>query len=94
MERENELLDKLDIVLEHIKENYKEADYMSGGVIALIFKRYSKVKSDILNDIDYKSSLQLIKGACRAYLDSYSDYENPLLYKMSDVGELADSILE
>ena len=45
-----------------------------------IVNKYNKLKELILND---RLHTNVIKGSVRAYLDVFSDYENPILEKMS-----------
>ena len=55
-----------------------------------IVNKYNKLKELILND---RLHTNVIKGSVRAYLDVFSDYENPILEKMSKLEKKIDSII-
>ena len=55
-----------------------------------ILNKYNKLKELILND---RLHTNVIKGSVRAYLDVFSDYENPILEKMSKLEKKIDSII-
>jgi len=55
-----------------------------------IVNKYNKLKELILND---RLHTNVIKGSVRAYLDVFSDYENPILEKMSKLEKNIDSII-
>lgn len=56
-----------------------------------IYKKYYKLKEKIeVNDI----KINLIKGSVRAYLDAYSDYENPILNKMYNLEKEIDILIK
>lgn len=75
----------LDMLLERIE---KEPERL---VLKTLYSHYKKASEVIeangnLNDIR-------IKGSMRAYLDSYSDYMNPILQEMGKAEKMLDSIL-
>lgn len=55
-----------------------------------IVNKYNKLKELILND---RLHTNVIKASVRAYLDVFSDYENPILEKMSKLEKKIDSII-
>ena len=55
-----------------------------------IVNKYNKLKELILND---RLHTNVIKGSVRVYLDVFSDYENPILEKMSKLEKKIDSII-
>lgn len=63
----------------------------SEGIAKTIYKKYYKLKEKIeANDI----KVNLIKGSVRAYLDAYSDYENPILNKMYNLEKEIDILIK
>ncbi|TDB42671.1 hypothetical protein [Photorhabdus khanii] len=70
--------------LEKEKELYDKHDLMN------IINKYKSVIEKISNDIiEYNA----IHNSVRAYLEIYNDYDNPLLYKMSDAEEAVSEYL-
>jgi hypothetical protein len=89
MERNAELYIRVKIVLQIMEETYQENQRK--GVLELIYKRYSKALQ--LLEINEKDKNQFnILGGVRAYLSSYSDYENPLLNEMDKAETLFELI--
>ncbi|MCT4648622.1 MAG: hypothetical protein N4A74_26780 [Carboxylicivirga sp.] len=89
MSKKNELKDQVRLVIKFIEEKYQE-DEMK-GVLGLIFKRYNNALKLIDNNMANKDNLN-IQGGIRAYMDSYSDYDNPLLNKMHKAEKLVEEL--
>ena len=70
-------------------ENRYSLVELEGGVLNLIYVRYQKA-CKIIKEQKEDNSVIYITGGIRAYLDSYSDWDNPLLGKMGDVEKLYD----
>ena len=49
-------------------------------ILNTLYYRYSKAKERLTNNEDINKIM--INGGCRAYLDTFSDYRNPLLFEM------------
>ncbi|WP_163582824.1 hypothetical protein [Gracilibacillus saliphilus] len=88
MDKKSELCLQIKIVIDYIENNYQSE--MKQGVISTILSRY-KNALQILKDDKNKDQLN-IAGGVMAYLDSYSDYENPLLKEMHQAEELAEKL--
>jgi hypothetical protein len=56
-----------------------------------IINKYNKLKELILNN---KLNTNIIKGSVRAYLDVFSDYENPVLEQMSKMEKNIDDMIQ
>lgn len=77
MDRE-EVITQLDKVLILLNSRLKEdPDRL---VLKSLYYRYLKAKEILMSNEDIDKIM--IKGGCRAYLDSYSDYRNTLLFEM------------
>jgi hypothetical protein len=89
MRNQSELYEQIKVVLKLIGENYNENQRK--GVIELIYKRYSNALQLLENDEEDKGKFH-ISGGVRAYLDSYSDYNNPLLNEMHKAEKLVEEL--
>ena len=49
-------------------------------ILKTLYDRYVKAEEILTNNDDIKK--MMIVGGCRAYLDAFSDYMNPLLIEM------------
>ncbi|MGM7700578.1 hypothetical protein ACSVDE_02570 [Pseudalkalibacillus sp. Hm43] len=88
-ENKTELVIQLNIVKRLIEEKYSEIQRK--GVLDLIYKRYS-IAIELLECREFDRNKLFITGGVRAYLDGYSDYDNPLLKEMHRAEELLESI--
>lgn len=79
MSNKDNLQKQLEVVIKYIEEKYQERDIK--GVLELIYKRYKNALTLLENNEANKDNLS-ISGGIRAYMDSYSDYNNPLLNEM------------
>ncbi|WP_298844980.1 hypothetical protein [Clostridium sp.] len=91
MTNKDKLCEQLKVVLKLIDEKYKEDQRK--GVMELIYIRYSNALQLIRNNEINKEKLY-ISGGVRAYLDSYSDYNNPLLDEMDKAEKLVGELLK
>jgi len=89
MENEKELYKQIKVVLKLIEENYNENQRK--GVLELIYKRYFNALQLLENDEKDKGEFH-ISGGVRAYLDSYSDYSNPILNEMHKAEKLLEEL--
>ncbi len=83
------LKNQVAIVIEYLEEKYHPGE--EGGVIKLIYDRYCKAYKILNNEVTNLADLHLA-GGVRAYMDSYSDYENPLLEEMYKAEKLLKQI--
>lgn len=56
-----------------------------------IINKYNKLKELILNN---NLNTNIIKGSVRAYLDVFSDYDNPVLEQMSKMEKNIDVMIQ
>ena len=71
-----------------------EAEYtneIKNGVIQLIYKRYMNAVDILENNKDINQIY--ISGGVRAYLDSYNDYDNPLLEELHKAENLKKQLI-
>ena len=80
------MLDGISEVLRDMESRYS-AVRLEGGMLNLIYIRYKKAY-EIIKDKRENEKIIDIDGGVRAYLDSYSDWDNPLLSKMDYVEDL------
>lgn len=66
----------------------KEPDKL---ILNTLYERYTKAMLILLNGENLRKIM--IKGGCKAYLDSFSDYMNPILLEMDKAEELLQEIL-
>lgn len=66
----------------------KEPDKL---ILNTLYERYTKAMLILLNGENLKKIM--IKGGCKAYLDSFSDYMNPILLEMDKAEELLQELL-
>lgn len=78
MDNKKQLIQQIKIVLNNLEQDY--CNEIKSGVLQLIYKRYKSALEILEKDKDIKA-INII-GSIRAYLDSYSDYENPLLEEL------------
>lgn len=86
MSQKNELIIKqVKVVINYIQERYIVNERKE--IIDLILKRYKNALYLLENDQATKDNLNVL-GGVRAYMDSYSDYNNPLLKEMNRAEKL------
>lgn len=84
MDIKRELLEQIEIVINKLEMEYE--DEIKNGVMQLIYKRYMNALDILKNDKDI-SQINII-GGVRAYMDSYNDYNNPLLGELHKAEKL------
>lgn len=75
MDKKKQLIEQIKVVIIKFDEDY--AKDINSGVLQLIYKKYKKALEILENNEDIKGIN--IMGGVRAYMDSYNDYQNPLL---------------
>lgn len=85
MGNKDELKKQVKEVIKSLEEKYIESERK--GVIELIYKRYNNALKLLELDEANKDELYIL-GGVRAYIDSYSDYNNPLLNEMHKAEKL------
>ncbi|MDO6657827.1 hypothetical protein [Anaerobacillus sp. 1_MG-2023] len=88
MAKKKQLIEQVKVVLNHLENNY--SNKINSGALQLIYKRYNDALEILENDKNIKDIN--IVGGIRAYLDSYSDYENPLLGEMHKAEKLYQNL--
>ncbi|UFT98804.1 hypothetical protein KO561_16645 [Radiobacillus kanasensis] len=89
MDKKAGLLTQIEIVIALLeKQCFIE---IKSGVLQLIYERYKKAlialeKENSINNLN-------IAGGVRAYMDSYSDYNNPLLEEMHKAEKLYGKLI-
>lgn len=90
MDTKNHLIKQIKVALDQLENKYY--DETKNGVLQLIYKRYTNAL-EVLENNKNINEINII-GSVRAYLDSYSDYENPLLEDLYHVEKLYRKLLE
>lgn len=86
LEKREMILQGIEAVIKDMENRYSFIE-LEGGILNLIYVRYKKAY-EIIKEHKEDDSIIYISGGGRAYLDSYSDWDNPLLGKMWDVEKL------
>ncbi|MCY8936475.1 hypothetical protein [Peribacillus frigoritolerans] len=73
--KKKQLIDQIKVVINNLENDYYNE--ITRGVLQLIYKRYKDALDVMENNEDIRE-LTII-GGVRAYMDSYNDYQNPLL---------------
>ncbi|AJQ29641.1 hypothetical protein [Pelosinus fermentans] len=89
MSNKDELKKQVKEVIKYLEEKYKINE--EKGVLELIHKRYINALNLLECNEANKDNLYIL-GGVRAYLDSYSDYDNPLLSEMGKAEELVQEL--
>lgn len=84
MDIKRELLEQIEIVIKKLEIEY-EAE-VNSGIMKLIYIRYMNAL-DILKNGKDVNQINII-GGVRAYMDSYNDYNNPLLGELHKAEKL------
>ena len=80
-------IEKVILLLEH-----QLIDDPDRPILKTLYERYMRAEEILTNNDDIKKVM--IVGGCRAYLDAFSDYMNPLLIEMDKAEKMfADLIL-
>lgn len=59
-------------------------------ILKTLYDRYTKAEEILFNDDDI--SKIMINGGCRAYLDAFSDYMNPILGEMDKAEKILSNL--
>ena len=59
--------------------------------LCFIINKYNKLKELIINN---KLNTNIVNGSVRAYLDVFSDYQNPVLEQMSKMEKNIDVMIQ
>ncbi|MFS0761919.1 MULTISPECIES: hypothetical protein [Peribacillus] len=84
MDKKKQLIDQIKVVIYNLEKEF--CNEITSGVLQLIFKRYKNALDVMENNEDIRE-LNII-GGVRAYMDSYSDYQNPLLGELHKAEKL------
>lgn len=89
IQKEEMLKEQITKVMLLLKQRLeKEPDRL---ILNTLYERYTKAMLILLNGENLKKIM--IKGGCKAYLDSFSDYMNPILLEMDKAEGLLQEIL-
>ncbi|MED4688121.1 hypothetical protein [Peribacillus frigoritolerans] len=89
MDKKKQLIDQLKVVINNLEKDY--SNEITSGVLQLIYKRYKKALDVMENNVDIRE-VNII-GGVRAYMDSYNDYQNPLLGELQKAEKLNKELL-
>lgn len=84
MDIKKELLEQIELVIKKLEMEYE--DEIKSGIMQLIYKRYMNALDILKNNKDI-NQINII-GGVRAYMDSYNDYNNPLLGELHKAEKL------
>ncbi|MGE1101708.1 hypothetical protein [Peribacillus simplex] len=87
--KKKQLIDQIKIVINNLENDYYNE--ITSGVLQLIYKRYKKALDVMENNEDIRE-VNII-GGVRAYMDSYNDYQNPLLGELHKAEKLHKELL-
>lgn len=90
MDKKKVLIEQIKTVIDKLEIEY--ADEITSGIMQLIYKRYKNALDILENNEDIKQ-INIIGGA-RAYMDSYSDYNNPILGELYKTEKLIKNLYE
>ena len=88
LEKREMLLQGIEAVIKDMENRYSISE-LEDGVLKYIYNRYRKAYQ-FVEEHREDDSIIYIHGGMRAYLDSYSDWNNPLLGKMGNLEKLYD----
>ena len=89
MDIKRELLEQVEIVIKKLEMEYEGE--IKSGIIQLIYKRYMNALYILKNNKDI-NQINII-GGVRAYMDSYNDYNNPLLGELHKAEKLNQQLI-
>ncbi|WP_375090987.1 hypothetical protein ACDZ29_12965 [Peribacillus sp. RS7] len=87
--KKKQLIDQIKVVINNLENDYYNE--ITSGVLQLIYIRYKNALKALENNKDIRE-LKII-GGIRAYMDSYSDYQNPLLAELHKAEKLNKELL-
>lgn len=89
MDIKRELLEQIEIVIKKLEMEY--TNEIKSGVMKLIYIRYMNALDILKNNKDI-NQINII-GGVRAYMDSYNDYNNPLLGELHKAEKLNKQLI-
>ncbi|MDM5358781.1 hypothetical protein ABIE66_002595 [Peribacillus sp. B2I2] len=89
MDKREQLIEQIKLVINKLEKDY--CSEINSGVLQLIYKRYKNALEVLENNEDIKE-INII-GSIRAYMDSYSDYQNSLLVELHKSEKLNKEML-
>ncbi|RND01793.1 hypothetical protein [Lysinibacillus halotolerans] len=89
MDKKEQLTRQVKTVINILEKVY--ANEIKKDILQLIYKRYKNALEIIENNKDL--NIINIIGGVRAYMDSYNDYENPLLKELHKAENLLKELL-
>ena len=84
----NELLKQINKVIDLLTKRLQ--DDPDRPILKTLYGRYIKAKEILINNAD--ANRIMISGGCRAYLDAFSDYMNPLLIEMDKAEKMLSEL--
>ena len=84
-----ELLEQIEIVIKKLENEYDKE--INDGIMNLIYKRYTNALNILKNNKDI-NEINIV-GGVRAYMDSYNDYNNPLLGELYKAEKLYKQLM-
>lgn len=88
MEKE-ELREQINKVLEVLTKRLQ--DDPERPILKTLYDRYMKAEEILVKNADIKKIM--ISGGCRAYLEAFSDYMNPLLIEMDKAEKMLSKLM-
>ncbi|WP_312756075.1 hypothetical protein [Rummeliibacillus suwonensis] len=89
MDKKKQLIEQIKLVVNKLEEDYTKE--LNSGVLQLIYIRYKKALEILENNEDIKGIN--ILGGVHAYMDSYNDYQNPLLGELHKAEKIIKELL-
>ena len=89
MDKKKELMEQIKITINKLEIEY--TDKISSGIMQLIYIRYKNALDILENNKDIKQ-INII-GGVRAYMDNYSDYNNPILGELHKAEKLNKELI-
>ncbi|MET1176826.1 hypothetical protein ABG775_02415 [Peribacillus simplex] len=87
--KKKQLINQIKVVINNLENDYYNE--ITSGVLQLIYIRYKNALKSLEDNEDIRELN--IKGGIRAYMDSYSDYQNPLLEELHKAEKLYNELL-
>ncbi|MEC2159689.1 hypothetical protein [Virgibacillus halodenitrificans] len=89
MDNRKQLLEQIKIVINKIEKEY--GNELDDGILQTIYIRYKNALEILENNMNI-NEINII-GGVRAYMDSYSDYQNPLLGEMHIAEKMCNELV-
>lgn len=88
MEKREQLSKQIKTVINILEKEY--SNDIKEDIFLLIYRRYRKALEILENNNDF-AQINII-GGVRAYMDSYNDYQNPLLEELHKAEKLVKEL--